>query len=221
MSVLLTPETIRHEQVQLNLLADSSFECVTVAQLKEHLKLRTAVTAEDGRLGELITAAREVIEALTNKVLIQQQWEQVHDSVKEVTLFRRTPVISVSKVEYIAAMEADTRIEFASTGYTYSKNRLAARSAWPTHRGFQSFIVTYLVGFGSHDANPDDAAKTATRAEVPRGLRDAVMQLAGHFYENREGQPAEIKYEVMAKNFATIPPNILTLCSRYRSWSLI
>ena len=219
-------KSVRHEGATMLLLTDSAFEPVTLAELKAHAKLRASITVEDDKLTGLIVAARRVIEALTNKIIVQQVWEQTQDAMGSIYECKRGPVISVEKLEYIPDFDADTRVLYSSAGYTRSRNKIAARSAWPTHRGWQSWITTFKAGYASHDSltgltdEQRTAAETAARALIPHNLREAVLQLAGHLYEHREGQPMEIRYEVMAKNFATIPANIFTLVHEFMSWRL-
>jgi len=210
----------------MTLLNDSAFEPVTLAELKAHEKLRASVTVEDEKLTKLIVSARRVIEALTNKIIVQQTWEQVQDAAGGIYECKRGPVISIDKIEYIPDFDSDTKVLYTSTGYTRSRNKIAARSAWPTHRGWQSWITTFKAGYATHGSFaglPEEqrtAAIAASRALIPENLREAVLQLAGHLYEHREGQPMEIRYEVMAKNFATIPANIFTLVHEFMSWRL-
>ncbi|MCK4385369.1 MAG: phage head-tail connector protein [candidate division Zixibacteria bacterium] len=44
---------------------------------------------------------------------------------------------------------------------------------WPIHRGFASFLLEFKAGYGDGDT------------DVPEALRQGVLQLIGHLYENR------------------------------------
>ena len=57
---------------------------------------------------------------------------------------------------------------------SYGRVSLKIGSNWPTHRNFASFIVEFKVGYG------DEAA------DVPDGLKQAILQLIASLYENRE-----------------------------------
>lgn len=51
--------------------------------------------------------------------------------------------------------------------------RLRAGHNWPVHRDFSSFWVEFIAGYG-------DAA-----TDVPQALKEAILQLIAHLYENR------------------------------------
>ena len=56
-----------------------------------------------------------------------------------------------------------------------SKGRIKLRTGynWPIHRGFASFLLEFKAGYGDSDT------------DVPEALRQGVLQLVGHLYENR------------------------------------
>jgi len=66
---------------------------------------------------------------------------------------------------------------------SYGRVKLRSGHSWPSHRGFASFIVEFIVGYG-------DAA-----TDVPAVLKQAILQLIAHLYENRESIeiPAGVK----------------------------
>lgn len=81
------------------------------------------------------------------------------------------------------ALQADrveiyTRVERSKYSVEYGINvpgRVQLRSgySWPTHRNFSSFWVEFIAGYG-------DAA-----TDVPEGLKQGILQLLSHLYENR------------------------------------
>lgn len=62
--------------------------------------------------------------------------------------------------------------------------------------------VRYVAGYGD-DPN-----------EVPAAIRQAIMMLVGHMYENREGQPTEVKYQ--AQITGALPTFVHKLAHPYR-----
>jgi hypothetical protein len=76
------------------------------------------------------------------------------------------------------------------------------------------------VGYYALPDAPVDADYTAARAAVPEDLRRAVIQYAGHLYENREGQGGAARYEVLAKAQGLMPANVVVLLEPFRDWSL-
>ena len=54
--------------------------------------------------------------------------------------------------------------------------KLKEGCTWPDHRGFDSFIVTFIAGYG------------AAATDVPDELKQGMLQLVGHYYEGRQGE---------------------------------
>ncbi len=78
-------------------------------------------------------------------------------------------------------VEKYTLVERSRYSVEYGTNkpgRVQLRSGynWPTHRGFSSFWVEFDAGYG--DAGSD----------VPEALKQAILQLLSHLYENREAE---------------------------------
>jgi len=76
--------------------------------------------------------------------------------------------------KYILASKTSYHIDTSEN----SPGRIKLKSgySWPTHRGFASFIITIKAGYG-------DAA-----ADIPYSIKQAILQVIGHLYENRESQ---------------------------------
>ena len=64
--------------------------------------------------------------------------------------------------------------------------KLRSEGSWPAHRNFASFIVEFKAGYG--DASTD----------IPEPLKEAILQLVCHLYENRESEeiPKGIKTKI-------------------------
>lgn len=213
-----TPAQRRYEGLLLAQTAAPVIEPVTLAEVKTGLKIYE--TGDDADLNLLIKTARIWAETYTNLGFIEQTWEQVQDRANDVYKLRRGPVLSIEKIEYIASMDADTRLTVAVSLYTFSGRRVRTRSTWPSHRGFASWITTFKVGYYDLPAVNPEGSYEAARAAVPEVIRRAVIQLVGHLYENREGQGGEAKYEVIAKAQGLMPPNVKLLLDPYVNRSL-
>ncbi len=59
-----------------------------------------------------------------------------------------------------------------------SKGRVKLRTGynWPIHREFASFLLEFKAGYGDSDT------------DVPEALNEAILQLIGHLYNNREAE---------------------------------
>lgn len=77
---------------------------------------------------------------------------------------------------------------------SYGRVILGSGSSWPTHRGFASFIVEFVCGYG--DASTD----------VPDLLLTGVKMTLANLYENREMDPVFVRF----------PENISKLLFSYK-----
>ncbi len=59
---------------------------------------------------------------------------------------------------------------------SYARVVLASGYSWPTHRGFASFIVEFVCGYGN------------AASDVPEALKAGIYVLLGNMYETRGGE---------------------------------
>ena len=169
-------------------------EPVSLDEAKNHLKVDTS--EDDSLILGLIKSAREIAEHETNRALITQEWELILDTGGEEIDIPKPPIQSVDSIKVIT--EAGSEVEVSATSYYVDlggkgRVRLKTGSTWPTHRGFASFIIAFTCGYGD---NPED---------VPRGIRDGILKLITHLYENRGDD---------------IPKEALSVFAPYKVWSI-
>ncbi len=201
----------------LELVTGPPCEPVSLQEAKDHLYLTHPTAAQSSRLSIYLLAAREAIENYTNKCMITQRWYQIHSQVAPRIPYLRGPAGKVTNVviEYIPTMEDDTWITYPSTGYIAGHNAILARTSWPSHRGYDSFRITYDVAYASCVANPTAEQITAAQNAVPQNLRLAVAQLAGFFFDNREGQGDDPKYDSTSKKYSSWPQGVQVLLQTF------
>lgn len=150
-----------------------------------------STSVEDDLIESLITTAREDCESFQNRAYITQTWELwldrfPSDNFIEIPL---PPLQSITSIKYYdtddteaTAYEpgAETPIGTA-TYFTDDKSepgRLCLKNgkSWPstTLRPHNGVCVTFVAGYG-------DAA-----SDVPKAVKQAMLLLIGHYYENRE-----------------------------------
>lgn len=158
-------------------------EPVTTAEAKVHLRVEHA--ADDGYIAELITAARELVEAQYDRTLVT--------TTITVTLpgffcdggplrLPRGPLRSVTSISYLDSAgdvvtldPARYRVDATADPGTVTP---AWGHAWPVARPIEAAVtVVYSAGYGA-------------AADVPRRARQAVLMLVAHWYD--EGRPAAI-----------------------------
>lgn len=148
-------------------------------EVKPHC--RVEVDDDDVLLSIYIAAAREWCEDFRRQSFITQTWDLYMDSWPTLPLeLHRGPVQSVTSVKYTDIDGNENT--FDSAGYlvdTISEPaRLVLKSSasWPTVelQEINGVVVRYVAGYGN-------AAN-----DVPQSVRQAILLLTGHLYENRE-----------------------------------
>ncbi len=160
------------------LLTAPSAEPVTLAEAKAHLRIDH--TAEDTVITGIITAAREALEEASGLALITQSWRVALDEWRgPVVELPRRPAQLVTEVR-VTNLNGEATALDASAYDLKSAGGLARlvktpAAVWPAPGRLAGGIeIDYVAGFG-------DGA-----ADVPRALRQALLMVIAHVYENRE-----------------------------------
>ena len=164
----------------LSLKTAPTSEPVSLSEAKAHLRVDGAT--DDGYIDALITVAREWVEAPgLNRSLITQTWYLVLDAwpIGNTITFPRPPLVSVTSVTYIDDAGV-TRTLAASNYIVDTKSEpgrlvLTSAASWPTEslRAAAAITVEFVAGYGA-------------AAPVPTSIKQAMLLLIGHWYENRE-----------------------------------
>ncbi len=205
-------------------------EPVTGTELDTHLKGDGVLVAtEEAFLDTLIESAREYIELETRRAMITQTWtlymndwpyvkgDDWWDGVREGSMleeagrFVELPASPLQSVESIKTYDGDNNsTTFAATNYFLDTTSVLGRiilnngTVWPpVTRNMNGIEIIFKTGYG-------DAA-----TDVPSALRQAVRQLAGHWYENREFVKTQSD-----QNQATTPMHIQAIINRYKVMKL-
>lgn len=163
--------------MSLTLIAPPAGEPVTVAALRQHLRLDDAV--DDATLAALGVAARAAIEARFGLALIAQGWRLTLDvaPARPITL-PLSPILSVDAVGalrggLVEALPADAyEVETGRIG------RVRIKAPFASDRGLGGLVIAFTAGF------PDAAA-------TPEDLKLAIKVLAADIFEHPEGAWAE------------------------------
>ena len=151
---------------------------LTVDEVKDHLRIDQDDKTQDTLLKILIKTATTFAEKYTKKDFITRTYETFRDSFYDNLELRRSPLQSVTTVEYLkddvlTTVSAD--VYFATNSNTYSRLALKVGQVWPTdvNARAQAVKITFKTGFGN------------TLESVPDELREAMMQHIAAMYENR------------------------------------
>jgi len=155
-----------------------SIEPVTSAEMQLWLKMDD-ITTDDTLIDNLITSARVYIEENIKRSLITQKWNLILNSFPNAG-YIELPYGVVQSIDSIKSYDEDNTLNtFASASYSMSSERsivfLNEGYTWPTALRLHDAVeIIYTTGYG-------DAA-----TDVPEVLKTAIMQLAAHWYENRQ-----------------------------------
>lgn len=177
----------------LILVTPPAAEPVTLAEAKTFLKIEH--DDEDTLIGTLIAAARLHVEAATRRVLVLQSWRLVLDGWPPRRLVE-VPLSPVASVDAITVYDGEGEPAVLDpAGYvadvTSSPARILVRGTVAPEATFNGIEIDLTAGYGETD-------------DVPAPLRQAVLQLAAHWYERREpvafggsAQPAPLGFEAL------------------------
>jgi uncharacterized phiE125 gp8 family phage protein len=153
-------------------------EPVTLAEALAHTRVDDS--ADNSLVQALIVAARRAAEAYTRRAFISQSWAMYLDQAPAGNFLEipKAPLIGISSIQTFT--DADVATTFASSNYYVDlitkPGRVVLRTAasWPTPtRAASGFVVNFRAGYG------------ATGSHVPADIRQAILMIVSHLYENR------------------------------------
>ena len=186
-------------------------EPLVLSEVKNYLRIASAVTADDAHLTAMIIEAREYVERVTGRALITQTITEYFDAfpaASNVGLLSRViplyiaPVISIdltTGLSYIATngtpasytawdntANAKYFLDIISGGRGIGPARICKKDGvnWPTIEEYANAVkVVYSAGYGASASN------------VPGPIKRAMYKLIGQWYYH----PEEVKdFELVA-----------------------
>jgi uncharacterized phiE125 gp8 family phage protein len=157
-------------------------EPVTLAEAKAHLRVTHG--DDDVYISTLIKTARQGIEAQTGLGLVSQGWSVFLDNWPDngVIELPLAPVLDIADIKVYG--DDDTSAVIDPAHYYEDK---VSRPARIILRGSRSWVAPGRV------ANGIEILLTIGFTSVPEPLREAVLQLVGHWYETRGDETVDEK----------------------------
>lgn len=159
------------------LVTAPAFEPVTVATLKDHLRIVTS--DEDTMLAQYLAAARIRVGDMTNRSLCTETRETTLGDFPSgiVLVFGTAPLASVTSVKYLDEDLVEQTWSSAEYHVDATSERgsitLKANYDWPDVGDAPNAVrIRYVAG--------------QAQADIPATLKQAVLFLAAHWYTNRE-----------------------------------
>lgn len=162
------------------LVTPPAAEPLTPAEVENHLRLEAG--ADLVKVNSLILAARQHVERVTSRALVEQSWELVLDrfpACREIRL-AKGELRSVTSVKYLDGDGVEQTLDVAQyqvdTVRVPGRIVLAPGASWPaTSDRINALRVRFVAGFGAAVA-------------VPEPIKAAMYLLIGHLYEHRESE---------------------------------
>jgi uncharacterized phiE125 gp8 family phage protein len=173
-------------------------EPVTISEVRQYTRISDP--DDDLWIKGAITAARLMVEKTTHRQLTTKTWNLTLDCFPSATAsipLPRPPLQTVDSISYVTSTGGSTTIDSTSilTDTASEPGRVAPvfNSYWPTARSQNAAVtIQYTAGYGSEAAS------------VPNPLRQAILHLVGHWYENREtvlvgtvSKPLEMTFDAL------------------------
>jgi len=153
-------------------------EPVTVAEVAAWANLGDVPADQVGVISDLITAARELCETRLHRQVIPATWLGYLDYIPAVIEIRdKLPIASITSIQYVDTA-GDTQTLSSSlyqADYTSPTKPCRIESAygvsWPTVRSdtLNAVTITFTAGYTT----------------VPTAIKQAILQLASHSYDER------------------------------------
>jgi len=197
----------------LTLATEPTAEPITLAEAKTHLRVSTI--DEDSYITSLISAARLHTESVTNRALITQTWDLYLDR------FPSSPYLSVElpkpklqSITYIKYTDVNGTLQtWDASNYDVDGDSFLGL-VYPVYQGDwpsgvrdhpKAVTIRYVAGYAPSGASsPEDQADN-----VPMPLKQAILLLVGHLYENREASSQNL-------NVTSTPMAYESLIASYR-----
>lgn len=164
----------------LSVVTAAAADPVSVAEAKVHLRVDGA--DEDAHITSLVTAATKYCEAVMDRAFVTQTLRlslPCWPASGEIFV-PRAPLVSVSSITYVDS--GGTSRTWGASNYQVDTYHLPGRIvpaygvSFPTLRTetVNPVTIQYVAGYGA-------------AAAVPQPIKQAILLLTGHWYENREG----------------------------------
>jgi len=165
----------------LTTIADNTTTTYTdnIADASLGVACPTTNTTEDPTVNALITVARQYAETVTRRALITQTWNYTLDAFPDGDI--EVPLPTLQSVTHIKYYDTNgVQQTWTNTNYSVDTDSEPGRIScaygvtYPTTREMNNAVeVQFVAGYGVASA-------------VPQGIKQAMLQLIGHWYAHRE-----------------------------------
>jgi len=151
---------------------------ISLALVKEHLKLDPDDTSQDTYLTLLIRAVTNTIEKYTGRTLINTEFKTYRECFTDSFLIKRSKLQSITFIKYYTdsvLTTVDSDIYYISDETDFASIFLVDGEAWPSDvdTRVQPIVIQFIAGYGT------------VQADIPYDLQIVLLDAIAYFYENR------------------------------------
>ena len=185
----------------LVLLEGPTEPLVTTEEAQLHV--RSDAAEEATYVGDLVTAATAQAEAFCRRRFVSQRWRLTLDAFPDDAIAPPyPPLASVEAVQYVDSKGAWQTVDAADyvvrTAETPGEIVPAYGTSWPSPRSTNDAVrIDFTCGYGA-------------AADVPQGIKRAVLLIVGSLYANRE--------TIAPVTMSEIPQSATWMLSPFRVW---
>jgi uncharacterized phiE125 gp8 family phage protein len=197
--------------MSLTLVTPPAAPPISLAEIKAQVRVEDG--SEDALLMGYVRSATDMVEQMSGLRLIDQTWEYSTDAFPERCGWLRlplAPLLAVEQITYVneqgISLTLDSSVYLVRGIGSVQPGRiiLGANQQWPTTwRGAGAVVIRARYGWLDHNA-------------VPEALRQAVMMLAAHWFDNRSTTAAGPDYGPVSHT----PFGVRELVEPYRVWAV-
>lgn len=156
-------------------------EPLTVAEAKRHLRIPESISDDEQYISALISASRAYAEYYTDRQLMTATYDLTLDCwpCNDGPLYLpKAPLQSVTSIKYLEE-NSGTETTWSASYYRVQTSEpgrvsLALNQIYPNLYGVSGqIVIRFICGYGAASA-------------VPVGIKQAMLLLIGHWFENRE-----------------------------------
>lgn len=159
-----------------------SIEPITLTLAKQHLRILDTEIEEDDLIQGYIIAARSYAESFMNRAIIKQTWKLYLDKLTNKIVLPKAELISVGSFKIID----DSGIEITVDKSDYLVNTASFKGSIIFKENKLSEYLVYELKEVNGVEIQFDAGYGDTPDDVPGHIKQGLLLLIGHMYENRE-----------------------------------
>jgi uncharacterized phiE125 gp8 family phage protein len=176
--------------VNVKIITDVTTEPITTAEAKSHL--RVDITDDNDYIDSLVTVARLYCENYTRRALAEKTIELIMDKFPDCKDYFELPYALVSSVTHIKYKNSDgDESTWDTANYIVDNDVVPARISLAYNVSYPTFTeypvsavrVRYVCGYNDSIV-------------IPKPIKQAMLLLIGHWYENREATAFNVNREL-------------------------